>query len=170
MGAIEKQSYIYIYMFNSGRDPLNPQVRPGKLAPDLPNIVEQLQELVDFQSRGGGPVGHPQGVQGNTLIFNMKHIPKASNVIAWLTTPLCGEVRGNRLKHYGCIRDSSPVPGPNSSPIHEIRVPHQRAVSIPVSSQTIELPSVVPPIVRKQDKLLDTRTSRGCTLDGYKIL
>ncbi len=37
------------------------------MAPDTPDIVEQKQEIVGFQSRGAGPVGHPSGVQGKTL-------------------------------------------------------------------------------------------------------
>ncbi len=33
-----------------------------------------------FRSRGGGPVGHPQGVQGKTLIFDIKYLPQASHI------------------------------------------------------------------------------------------
>jgi hypothetical protein len=61
--------YIYIYMFNSGPDPQNPQNRPGKAAPDPPDIVGLSREIVEFRSWSGGPVGHPQGVQSKTLNF-----------------------------------------------------------------------------------------------------
>ncbi len=50
---------LKIYVFNSGPDPRNRPNRPGKLAPDPPDIVEQPQEIVDFRSWSGGPVGHP---------------------------------------------------------------------------------------------------------------
>jgi hypothetical protein len=71
---------LKIYIFNSGPDPRNPQNRPGTAAPDPPDIVEQSSEIFDFRSRGGGPVGHPQGVQSKTLILNIKYHPKASHV------------------------------------------------------------------------------------------
>ncbi len=60
--------FFIIVLFNSGPGHRYPSNRPGKAAPDPPDIVEESQEIVDFQSRGGGPVGHPQGVQGKTLI------------------------------------------------------------------------------------------------------
>ncbi len=50
---------LKIYIFYSGPDLRNPQNRPGKAAPDPPNIVEQPWDIIDFQSRGGGPAGHP---------------------------------------------------------------------------------------------------------------
>ncbi len=53
-------------VFSSGPDPRNRPTRPEKAAPDPSDIVEQPQEIVDFRSSGGGPVGHPQGVQGKT--------------------------------------------------------------------------------------------------------
>ncbi len=50
---------LQIYIFNSGPDPPNPQIGREKAAPDPPDIVGQPKEIVDFRSRGGGPVGHP---------------------------------------------------------------------------------------------------------------
>ncbi len=66
-------------MCNPGPDPQNPPNRPGMAAVDPPDIVERPQEIVDVRSRGGGPVGHPQGVQGKVLIFNFKYLPNASH-------------------------------------------------------------------------------------------
>ncbi len=85
-------------MFYSGPDPRNPPNRPGKAAPDPSDIVEQPNEIVDFRSRGVGPVGHPQGVQGKTLIFNMKYLPKASRVFVFVSKSffLSGDLSGSR--------------------------------------------------------------------------
>ncbi len=67
-------------LFKFRPDHRNPQNWPGKAAPDPPAIVEQPSEIVGFRSVGvGGPVGHPQGVQGKTLIFNIKYFPKTSH-------------------------------------------------------------------------------------------
>ncbi len=60
------------HIFDSGPGPRNPPNRPGKAAPDPPDIVERPQEIV----------GRPQGVQGKTLIFNIKYLPKARHVNA----------------------------------------------------------------------------------------
>ncbi len=62
------------------RPPRNRPNRPGTAAPDPPDNVGWSSEIIDFRSQGGGPVGHPQGVQGKTLIFNIKYLPKASHV------------------------------------------------------------------------------------------
>ncbi len=100
--------YIYIYIASKKQkqfrpDPRNPQNRTGKAATDPADIVEQPQEIVDFQSRGGGPVGHPQGVQSKTLIFNIKYLPKASHPNQLCSVcpggPLTGQVG---LGEIGC--------------------------------------------------------------------
>ncbi len=41
-----------------------PQIGQERRRRTPPDIVEERQEIVDFRSRGGGPVGHTQGVQG----------------------------------------------------------------------------------------------------------
>jgi hypothetical protein len=45
-------------------------------APGPPDIVGGSSEIIGFRNRGGGPVGHPQDVQVETLILNMKCLPK----------------------------------------------------------------------------------------------
>ncbi len=45
-------------------------------APGPPDIVGLSKEIIGFPNRGGGPVGHPQGVQVDTLILNRKSFPK----------------------------------------------------------------------------------------------
>ena len=49
-------------------------------APGPPDIVGLSLEIIGFRNWGGGPVGHPQGAQVKTLIFNIKYLPKVSHV------------------------------------------------------------------------------------------
>ncbi len=60
--------------------PREPPKSAGNEVPGPPDIVEQAQEILGFRNRGGGPVDHPQGVQGRTLIFNIKYLTKASHI------------------------------------------------------------------------------------------
>ncbi len=53
--------------------------RPGPREPPKPAgsggptfIFGLSWEIIGFRNRGGGPVGHPQGVQVKTLILNIK--------------------------------------------------------------------------------------------------
>ncbi len=55
---------LKIYVFSSGPDPRNPPNRPGKAAPGPQNIVEHPMKSLIFEAGVGGPVGHPQGIQG----------------------------------------------------------------------------------------------------------
>ncbi len=55
--------------------PATPKIS-RKWGPRTPNVVGQPSEIIGFRNRGGGPVGHPQGVQVKTLIINIKCFPK----------------------------------------------------------------------------------------------
>ena len=72
---------LKIYFFDSGPDPRDPPNRPGRASPGSQDIVEKPLGIIDFQSRGGGLAGHPEGVQGKTLILNIEYHPKASHVM-----------------------------------------------------------------------------------------
>jgi hypothetical protein len=87
-------------MFKSGPDPRNPPDRPGKAAPDPPDIVVQPEKFVDFRSRGGGPVGHPQGVRGKTLPEGLKP-PEIYQVRAQTNPKIrhCNLARGSILSY-----------------------------------------------------------------------
>ncbi len=56
------------------------QNRPEMGAPGPPDIGGLSEEIIGFRNRGGGPVGHPQGVQGKTQIYNIKYLAKANHV------------------------------------------------------------------------------------------
>ncbi len=43
------------------------------------NLFFRDPEIIGFRNWCGGPVGHPQGAQVKTLIFNMKYLPKVSH-------------------------------------------------------------------------------------------
>ncbi len=58
------------------RTPGTPQNRPEMGAPGPPDILGLSSEIIGFRNRGGGPVGHPHGVQVKTLILNVKCLPK----------------------------------------------------------------------------------------------
>jgi hypothetical protein len=62
-------------------DPGNPQNRPEVGAPGPPDILGLSKEIVGFRNRGGGPAGHPQGVQVKTLIPNIKCLPEGRHVL-----------------------------------------------------------------------------------------
>ncbi len=53
-------------IFRSARSPGTHPDRPGMAPPDPPDISKRSSEIVDFRSRGGGPAGHPLGVQVET--------------------------------------------------------------------------------------------------------
>ena len=48
-------------------------------APGPPDILGRSSGIIGFRNLGGGPVGHPQGAQVKTLIFNIKYLPKVSH-------------------------------------------------------------------------------------------
>ena len=52
-------------VFRPNPGPGNPQNRPEMWAPGPPDIVGLSWEIIGFRNRGGGPAGHPQGVQVN---------------------------------------------------------------------------------------------------------
>ncbi len=76
----------YVF-FRAGPGPGNPQIRPEMGAPGPPDILGLSSEIIGSRNLGGGPVGHPQGAQDKTLIFNIKYLPKVSHVV--VTTRLC---------------------------------------------------------------------------------
>ena len=45
-------------------------------APGPPDIVGLSWEIIVFRNWGGGPVGHPQGVQVKNANFQYKMLPK----------------------------------------------------------------------------------------------
>ncbi len=67
---------LKIMCFQAGPDSGNLQNRPEMGAPGPPDIVGLSWEIVGFRDRGGGPVGHPQGIQVKTLILNIKCLPE----------------------------------------------------------------------------------------------
>jgi hypothetical protein len=52
--------------------------RPAR-TPGTPKIGRRWgpRAIIGFRNRGGGPVGHPQGVQVKTLIINIECLPKS---------------------------------------------------------------------------------------------
>ncbi len=55
------------YILNFGPDRPEAPNRPETAAPYLPDIVERSSGIAGFRGRGGGPAGHPHGVQGEML-------------------------------------------------------------------------------------------------------
>ncbi len=61
-----------------------------KWEPRAPNISSNgPRKSLVFEVRVGGPVGHPQGVQVKTLIFNIKCPPKSHHVSCVLCFCVC---------------------------------------------------------------------------------
>ncbi len=85
------------------------EFRPGppeslkseKAVPDAPDIVQQPMEIVGFRSRGGGPVGHPQGVRGKqNANFQYKTPSKSQPCQGQIFHPCGGCPDMNSVKIY----------------------------------------------------------------------
>ncbi len=67
--------YVYIYMFKPGRGPHKAPESAGDGGRGPPQISSDRLRSLDFEMWVEGPVGHPQGVQIKTFIFNIKCFP-----------------------------------------------------------------------------------------------
>ncbi len=70
------EKYVFV---KPARTPGTPTIRPEMGAPGPPDIVGLSSEIVGFRNRGGGPVGHPQGVQVKT-IYSQYKMPRAPSL------------------------------------------------------------------------------------------
>ncbi len=65
----------YVFL-RQARTPEPPKSGGTGGPPGPPDIDGLPLEIIGFRERGGGPVGHPQGVQVRPLIRNQKMLPK----------------------------------------------------------------------------------------------
>ncbi len=61
--------------------PRGAQTRPEMKAPGPQDIVGVSEEVIGFRNRGGGPVGHPQGVQCLFSIQNASQMTTTNGVL-----------------------------------------------------------------------------------------
>ncbi len=85
------------------RTPGNPPNRPEMGAPGRPDIVGLSSEIVGFRNLGGGPVGHPQGVQLKTLILIIKCFTNGHHVDGAKRGVNSGFGRGSGTKSGGIM-------------------------------------------------------------------